>query len=94
MKDFKTYAEQIDLLKTRGLIINDETFALEKLKEENYYNIINGYKDLFITPGTTDNFITGTTFEEIYYLYDFDRILRNILFKQILKTVKMTYSLL
>ena len=93
-KDFKTYDEQIDLLKTRGLIINDEAFALEKLKEENYYNIINGYKDLFITPGTTDNFITGTTFEEIYYLYDFDRIIRNILFKQILKVENILRSLI
>ena len=94
LKDFKTYTEQIDLLKTRGLIINDEAFALEKLKEENYYNIINGYKDLFITPGTTDNFITGTTFEEIYYLYDFDRVLRNILFKQILKVENILRSLI
>ncbi len=94
MKDFKTYAEQIDLLKTRGLIINDENFALEKLKEENYYNIINGYKELFITPGTTDNFITGTTFEEIYCLYDFDRELRNILFKQILKVENILRSLI
>lgn len=64
MKDFKTYDEQIDLLKTRGLIIENEEYAKEKLKEDNYYNIINGYKELFITPGTTDNFIAGSTFEE------------------------------
>ena len=63
-------------------------------KEENYYNIINGYKELFITPGTTDNFITGTTFEEIYCLYDFDRELRNILFKQILKVENILRSLI
>lgn len=94
MKDFKTYSEQIDLLKTRGLIISDENYALEKLKEENYYNIINGYKELFIIPGTTDNFITGTTFEEIYALYDFDRILKNILFKQILKVENILRSLI
>ncbi len=94
MKEFKTYQEQIDLLKTRGLIINDELFVLEKLKEDNYYNIINGYKDLFITPGTKDNFIIGTTFEEIYYLYDFDRQLKNILFKQILKVENILRSLI
>lgn len=94
MKDFKSYQEQIDLLKTRGLVINDEVFALEKLKEENYYNIINGYKSLFIVNGTQDEFIANTTFEEIYALYDFDRILRNILFKQILKVENILRSLI
>lgn len=94
IKDFKTYSEQIDLLKTRGLIINDETYATEKLREDNYYNIINGYKELFITPGTIDNFINGTTFEEIYALYDFDRIIRSILFKQILKVENILRSLI
>ena len=76
MKEFKTYQEQIDLLKSRGLVISDENFAMEKLKEDNYYNIINGYKELFITPGTKDNFINDVTFEEIYALYDFDRVLK------------------
>ena len=28
MKEFKTYQEQIELLKTRGLIIDDEQFVL------------------------------------------------------------------
>ena len=94
MKDFKTYDEQIDLLKTRGLIIENEEYAKEKLKEDNYYNIINGYKELFITPGTTDNFIAGSTFEEIYALYDFDRVIKNILFKQILKVENILRSLI
>ncbi|MCI8346642.1 MAG: Abi family protein [Bacilli bacterium] len=94
MKDFKTYDEQINLLKTRGLLINDESFALEKLKEENYYNIINGYKELFITSGTIDNFVIGSTFEEIYALYDFDRVIKNILFKQILKVENILRSLI
>ena len=94
MKDFKNYQEQINLLKLRGLVINDESFVLEKLKEENYYNIINGYKTPFIVKGTQDKFITNTTFEEIYALYDFDRILRNILFKQILKVENILRSLI
>ena len=48
MKEFKTYQKQIEILKSRGIVINNEEFALEKLQEDNYYNIINGYKDLFI----------------------------------------------
>lgn len=94
MKEFKSYSEQIELLKTRGLKINDENFAIQKLKEDNYYNIINGYKDLFITSGTKDNFVSDTTFEEIYALYDFDRVLKNILFKQILKVENILRSLI
>lgn len=94
MKEFKTYDEQITILKNRGLLINDESFAKEKLKEDNYYNIVNGYKDLFITPGTTDNYIAGATFEEVYALYDFDRILKNIFFKSILKVENILRSLI
>lgn len=93
MKEFKTYNEQIDLLKSRGLIISNEDYTLEKLKEENYYNIINGYKELFINEGTKDNFVLGSTFEEIYALYDFDRALKNIIFKSILKVENILRSL-
>ena len=81
MKEFKTYQEQIELLKSRGIVINNEEFALEKLQEDNYYNIINGYKDLFID---SNQYIQGTTFEEIYSLFEFDRNLKSILLKNIL----------
>lgn len=94
MKEFRSYQEQIELLKSRGLVIDDENFALLKLKEENYYNIINGYKSLFVVQNDNDKFVAGTTFEEIYELYDFDRILRNILFKQILKVESILRSLI
>ena len=94
MKEFKTYNEQIELLKVRGLNFEDENLALKKLKEDNYYNIINGYKDLFLVSSNPDTFIEGTTFEEIYALYDFDRTLKNILFKQILKVENILRSLI
>lgn len=81
MKEFKTYQKQIEILKSRGIVINNEEFALEKLQEDNYYNIINGYKDLFID---FNQYIQGTTFEEIYSLFEFDRNLKSILLKNIL----------
>lgn len=81
MKEFKTYQEQIEILKSRGIVISKEEFALEKLQEDNYYNIINGYKDLFID---SNQYIQGTTFEEIYSLFEFDRNLKSILLKNIL----------
>ena len=94
-KTFKTYDEQLGLLKNRGLSFADEDFALTKLQEENYYNIINGYKDLFIDKEKDLEFyIEGVTFEEIYSLYDFDRNIRNILFKYILKVENNLRSLI
>ncbi len=47
MKDFKLVTEQVDLLKSRGMLFEDEQDAICKLLSDNYYNIINGYKDLF-----------------------------------------------
>lgn len=85
MKEFKTTEEQIELLKNRGLTFENEGNAKEILLNNTYYNIINGYKELFITPGTTDNFITGACFEEIYALYNFDKKLRDIFLEYILK---------
>lgn len=84
-KEFKSYQEQIEILKFRGLKFKDETTAEEYLKRENYYNIINGYKDLFIKPNISpEKFKENVYFEEIYSLYKFDRNLRNILMKKIL----------
>ena len=42
IKEFKTIDEQIEILKSRGLVFDDEEFAKEKLLETNYYNTING----------------------------------------------------
>lgn len=59
------------------------------LERENYYNVINGYKDLFLaykaTTAADEVYKTGTTFDEVYALYSFDRELRNIYLKYLLK---------
>ncbi|QQY78427.1 Abi family protein [Mycoplasma mycoides subsp. capri] len=86
-KEFKTFEEQIEILKSRGLIIKDEQKAIEILKQENYYNIVNGYKDLFLRNTLNDKedvFVENTTFDELYSLFLFDRELRSILLKYIL----------
>ena len=41
-KEFKTIAEQIELLKSRGLQITDEQLAEEFLRNTNYYRV-SGY---------------------------------------------------
>lgn len=82
-KTFKTLDEQIELLKQKGLIIEDETYAKEVLLRENYF-FLSGYRHLFLKEDGSRQFKDGTNFRELYGLFNFDRQLRNILFKNIL----------
>lgn len=82
-KIFKTLDEQIDILKNRGLIISDVENAKNILFRENYF-FINGYRHLFQRPNIDNEFIAGTTFDELYGTFVFDRNIRNIMFKYIL----------
>ena len=82
-KEFKTLDEQISILEHKGLIVNDKEFARTVLLRENYF-FLNGYRHLFLKPQNDRKFIEGTTFEELYSLFLFDRQFRNILFKHLL----------
>lgn len=82
-KEFKKLDEQIEILKSKGMIIEDKDFATEVLLRENYF-FLNGYRHLFLKSTTNKSYIDGTTFEELYSLFLFDRSFRNILFKNIL----------
>lgn len=84
-KEFKTIDEQIELLRTRNLHIENKQTAEEILLNNNYYYLINGYKDLFLNrKSETEIFCNGTTLEEIYSLYEFDRKIRIIFLEYIL----------
>lgn len=80
-KEFRTLDEQVNIMINKGLIIDDKDKAKDVLFRENYF-FINGYRTLFYTKDRT--FIKGTTFDELYSLFLFDRNLRNIIFKYIL----------
>ena len=80
-KKFKTLDEQIDILRHKGLTIMDPKYAKNVLLRENYF-FLNGYRHLFVNKDKT--FKQGTTFEELYSLFLFDRSLRNIVFKYLL----------
>ena len=82
-KVFKTIDEQVEILKSKGLIIEDELKAKEILLRENYF-FLNAYRGVFLKRDGTRKFIDGTTFEELYSLFKFDRQIRNIIFKNIL----------
>ena len=91
-KSYKSYRQQLNILRSRGLKIGkgaQGSRAMRILERENYYNVINGYKELFLSSKSTfssnETFKSGTTFNEIYALYSFDRELRNIYMKYLLK---------
>lgn len=80
-KIFKTLDEQVEILKDKGLVIKDEAKARNILLRENYF-FISGYRHLFTIE--KDKFLTGTSFEELYATFLFDRAIRNTFFKNIL----------
>ena len=78
-KPFKTYDEQISHLKNvHSLQINDEAFAKQALKTFSYYDLINGYKDIFMV---NDIFKSNITFEYLYVFNNFNINMQSILFK-------------
>lgn len=82
-KTFKTLDEQIAILRSKGLKINNEDYAKSILLRENYF-FLTGYRFLFMRSTEDRRFIEGATFEELYAMFNFDRQIRNILFKNIL----------
>lgn len=81
-KVFKTIEEQIQILISKGLTVEDYDKASEILLRENYF-FLNGYRSPFLITGTK-RFVEGSTFEELYSLFKFDRYFRNIIFKNVL----------
>ena len=82
-KQFKNLDQQIEIFKHKGLTIYDEEYAKQVLLRENYF-FLSGYRHLFFKSRTEKVFIKGTTFEELYSLFLFDRSFRNVFFKYLL----------
>lgn len=91
MKPFKSYEEQLEILKTRNLIIENEKEALEDIKDINYYNIINGYKTPFLKRDlngvliSPETFIDNCNFKNLISLYNLDKELKSLLFGYLLE---------
>lgn len=94
-KVFRDTRIQIGILKNRGVIIKNKRLAKQLIRNVNYYNLINGYKEPFLQQNTAhEKYIPGTTLEEIYALYEFDRKLRIITLEYILEIEKQVKSLI
>ena len=72
--------------KQKNLLIDNEAYAKEILKQTSYYSLIGGYKDIFKNP-TTKKYKDGTRFEDLVELYYFDELLRQ-LFSEKLETLQ------
>ena len=80
VKPHLTYAEQIKKLKSRGCIIQDEKLCETVLANIGYYRL----SAYFLPFKTSDGcYMSGTSFDTIYNIYEFDRKLRNLIFSQI-----------
>lgn len=82
-KVFRSLEEQIDILKSKGLVIENVDYAKNVLLRENYF-FISGYRHLFMMSYKDNTFIPGTSFEELYSVFLFDRKIRNLFFRYIL----------
>lgn len=80
VKQPTSFEEQLNKIEKRGCIIGDKTWAKEVLKQINYYRLTAyflPYKDV------DETYVEGTTFNNMYRTYEFDRKLRQLLFSVI-----------
>ncbi len=83
IKEWTSFSQQLELLKNRGLIIEDEQKALGYLKTIGYYRF-SGYLysfrqvDAQNSNHKLDCFIEGSHFEDVKNLYMFDKKLRQL----------------
>lgn len=86
LKPWRTFADQLDLLQARGLVVDDRTAALDYLERLGYYRL-SGYWYPMRAFGSAlpqaqanvarlDQFLAGSRFEDVARLYVFDKRLR------------------
>ena len=83
MKQYKNPNELLEHIKSKGIIINNEEDALNKIRKYSYYGVINSYKDVF--KDSNNEYKNNVSFDEIYALYEFDKNIRSIFLKYILE---------
>ena len=74
-KPATTVDEQIDILKSRGMLFKDEQFAKHILLHTNYYRLT-AYWLPFEKTHKPHLFMNGTSFEQVINFYNFYKKLR------------------
>lgn len=85
IKSPATIKQQLDKLKSRGCVINDEKKAEEILTFINYYRLAHYFEPFLLDKY---HYKQGTTFEGVYAVYEFDRRLR-ILILSVLEEIEI-----
>lgn len=83
-KEFLTYQQQMEKLRSSGLTIEDEGACCRVLADIGYFPVVNGYQSFFRDPSTRV-YREGATFGDILALYEFDVELREIMLDALLK---------
>lgn len=80
VKKHLTYEEQVDKLRSRGCVINDDAACKTVLKHVGYYRL-----SAYFLPFKRDDdkYPEDLSFERVCHIYEFDRKLRNLLFTAI-----------
>ena len=81
-KQIQTFANQIGILKQRGMTFADEAAAEAWLHRVSYYRM-SGYWYPLLADRVNHTFKPGATFEQAVSLYEFDSRLRELVFRNI-----------
>ena len=77
LKKPTTYQEQLDILQRRNIVIDDPDRCAAVLESINYYRFTAYFLPFKLKDGT---YQSGTRFQRVYRIYEFDRKLRGVLF--------------
>ena len=86
-KPYLDERQHVALLKSRGLLVADESVAAEFLSRVNYYRL-SGYAIPFLQ--NRERFLDGARFDELLAVYRFDRVLRDLL-SEALEAAELAY---
>ncbi len=67
-----TFKEQVNILRNRNLVIDNEEQAVEILSRINYYRL----SAYMLSFKTSDRFYGGVSFSDVHDLYQFDKNLQ------------------
>ena len=77
IKQPKTYEQQVELIKEKGFIVNNDTECISFLKQANYYRLSAYFLPFRKKNGT---YFVDISFNRIQRIYKFDSKLRGVLF--------------
>ena len=78
-KPFLDIDKQLDLLESRNLIITNRDRAKRLIMTSSYYDLINGYKSVFMS--SNDKFKSNVQLEDIYIFSFIDKGLQSVTMK-------------